>query len=69
MDDGQILHVDGGIGDHKQIGVENYTVFWFRRDLRVEDNAGLYHALTSGNSTPPLYFDTEIIPNSCLQRM
>ena len=42
--------------------MENYTVFWFRRDLRVEDNAGLYHALTSGNKVLPLFiFDTEII--------
>ena len=42
--------------------MENYTVFWFRRDLRLEDNAGLYHALTSGNKVLPLFiFDTEII--------
>ena len=42
--------------------MENYTVFWFRRDLRIEDNAGLYHALTSGNKVLPLFiFDTEII--------
>lgn len=25
-----------------------FTAFWFRRDLRLEDNAGLYHALKSG---------------------
>ncbi len=42
--------------------MENYTVFWFRRDLRIKDNAGLYHALTSGNKVLPLFiFDTEII--------
>ena len=42
--------------------MENYTVFWFRRDLRLEDNAGLYHALNSGNKVLPLFiFDTEII--------
>ena len=42
--------------------MENYTVFWFRRDLRIEDNVGLYHALTSGNKVLPLFiFDTEII--------
>ncbi|MCH5683852.1 deoxyribodipyrimidine photo-lyase [Niabella sp. W65] len=23
-------------------------MFWFRRDLRLEDNAGLYHALKKG---------------------
>lgn len=42
--------------------MENYTVFWFRRDLRIEDNAGLYAALTSGQKVLPLFiFDTEII--------
>lgn len=25
--------------------VDKYNVFWFRRDLRLDDNAGLYHAL------------------------
>jgi deoxyribodipyrimidine photo-lyase len=24
---------------------ENISIFWFRRDLRLDDNAGLYHAL------------------------
>ena len=38
------------------------SVFWFRRDLRVEDNAGLYHALKSGNPVLPFFiFDTEIL--------
>jgi deoxyribodipyrimidine photo-lyase len=38
------------------------NVFWFRRDLRVEDNAGLYHALKSGNPVLPLFiFDKEIL--------
>ncbi|MEP7195665.1 MAG: deoxyribodipyrimidine photo-lyase [Saprospiraceae bacterium] len=27
----------------------NITAFWFRRDLRLSDNAGLMHALKSGN--------------------
>jgi deoxyribodipyrimidine photo-lyase len=37
-------------------------VFWFRRDLRLEDNAGLYHALKSGVPVLPLFiFDTEIL--------
>lgn len=37
-------------------------IFWFRRDLRIEDNAGLYHALKSGLSVLPLFiFDTEIL--------
>lgn len=38
------------------------TVFWFRRDLRLEDNAGLYHALQSGRPVLPLFiFDREIL--------
>ncbi|MCQ6958245.1 cryptochrome/photolyase family protein [Mucilaginibacter aquariorum] len=38
------------------------SVFWFRRDLRIEDNAGLYHALKSGNPVLPLFiFDKEIL--------
>lgn len=38
------------------------TVFWFRRDLRLEDNAGLYHALKSGNPVLPFFiFDKEIL--------
>jgi len=38
------------------------TVFWFRRDLRLDDNAGLYHALKSGQPVLPLFiFDTEIL--------
>ena len=33
-----------------------------RRDLRLEDNCGLYHALKSGNKVLPLFiFDTAII--------
>ena len=36
--------------------------FWFRRDLRIHDNAGLYHALKSGNQVVGLFiFDTEIL--------
>lgn len=38
------------------------TIFWFRRDLRLNDNAGLYHALKSGNPVLPLFiFDKEIL--------
>ena len=38
------------------------NIFWFRRDLRVEDNAGLYHALKEGKNVLPLFiFDTEIL--------
>lgn len=38
------------------------VVFWFRRDLRLDDNAGLYHALKSGKKVLPVFiFDTEIL--------
>ena len=38
------------------------TLFWFRRDLRLQDNAGLYHALKSKFPVLPLFiFDPEIL--------
>jgi len=38
------------------------AVFWFRRDLRLEDNAGLHHALQSGLPVLPVFiFDTDIL--------
>ena len=42
--------------------MSNYNVFWFRRDLRLSDNAGLYHALKKGMNVKPIFiFDTEIL--------
>jgi deoxyribodipyrimidine photo-lyase len=38
------------------------TIFWFRRDLRLEDNAGLYHALKEGKPVIPVFiFDPNIL--------
>jgi deoxyribodipyrimidine photo-lyase len=38
------------------------NIFWFRRDLRLEDNAGLYHALKSDRPVIPIFiFDTNIL--------
>jgi len=38
------------------------AVFWFRRDLRIHDNAGLYAALNSGLPVLPVFiFDKEIL--------
>lgn len=38
------------------------TLFWFRRDLRLYDNHGLFEALQSGSSVLPLFiFDTDIL--------
>ncbi len=40
----------------------NVNIFWFRRDLRLDDNAGLYHALKSGIPVIPIFiFDTAIL--------
>jgi len=42
-----------------QLGV---TLFWFRRDLRLHDNAGLYHALKENNNVLPVFiFDQDIL--------
>lgn len=42
--------------------VEKISIFWFRRDLRLHDNAALYHALKSSYAVLPVFiFDTEIL--------
>ena len=41
---------------------EPITLFWFRRDLRLEDNTGLWHALQSGYMVLPVFiFDINIL--------
>lgn len=38
------------------------AIFWFRRDLRLEDNHGLFEALQSGSPVIPVFvFDTQIL--------
>lgn len=38
------------------------NIFWFRRDLRFHDNAGLYHALKAGLPVLPVFiFDCNIL--------
>jgi len=38
------------------------TLFWFRRDLRLQDNAGLLHALKENEDVVPIFiFDTHIL--------
>ncbi len=38
------------------------SIFWFRRDLRLHDNAGLYKALRSGQPVLPVFiFDSHIL--------
>jgi len=42
--------------------VDEIVIFWFRRDLRLEDNAGLWHALTSGYKVVPVFiYDSNIL--------
>ena len=38
------------------------NIFWFRRDLRLEDNTALIEALNSSNSVVPIFiFDSNIL--------
>lgn len=41
---------------------QSVNVFWFRRDLRLEDNAGLFEALKGKNPVLPVFiFDSNIL--------
>lgn len=41
---------------------QNVTVFWFRRDLRLDDNTALYHALKENENVLPIFiFDKNIL--------
>src|ERR1700759_3228032 len=41
---------------------QKINIFWFRRDLRLDDNAGLFHALNSGLPVLPVFiFDRDIL--------
>lgn len=37
------------------------NVFWFRRDLRLDDNVGLFEALSDGETLPIFIFDPNIL--------
>ncbi len=42
--------------------MDKITLFWFRRDLRIDDNCGLYHALKGKNKVLPIFiFDEDIV--------
>jgi deoxyribodipyrimidine photo-lyase len=42
--------------------MQKISIFWFRRDLRLDDNAGLYHALKKGLPVLPIFiFDKNIL--------
>ena len=41
---------------------DRLTIFWFRRDLRINDNHGFFKALTSGHKVLPIFiFDKDIL--------
>lgn len=41
---------------------KSVSVFWFRRDLRLEDNAGLFHCLSEQEQVLPIFiFDKNIL--------
>jgi deoxyribodipyrimidine photo-lyase len=41
---------------------EKMNIFWFRRDLRLNDNCGLFEALIAGQKVLPIFiFDQEIL--------
>ncbi|MGZ3860547.1 MAG: cryptochrome/photolyase family protein [Flavisolibacter sp.] len=42
--------------------IEKINLFWFRRDLRLEDNAGLFQAFQAGRPVLPVFiFDRDIL--------
>ena len=52
---------------------QKINIFWFRRDLRIDDNHGLFKALQSEKKVLPIFvFDEEILsklPNSYDRRV
>ena len=41
---------------------KSINIFWFRRDLRLDDNCGLFHALISNKEVLPIFvFDEDIL--------
>ena len=42
--------------------MDKISIFWFRRDLRLKDNHGLYRALESEKKVLPIFiFDEDIL--------
>ena len=43
---------------------DKVNIFWFRRDLRLDDNIGFYEALKAEHPVLPIFiFDSEILEN------
>ncbi|MDP2058826.1 MAG: deoxyribodipyrimidine photo-lyase, partial [Flavobacteriaceae bacterium] len=44
--------------------LQKINIFWFRRDLRIFDNTGFFHALNQTENVLPIFiFDTDILEN------
>ena len=44
------------------VSEEEISIFWFRRDLRLSDNAGLFNALKNNKAVLPIFiFDRDIL--------
>ncbi|HLN53323.1 MAG TPA: deoxyribodipyrimidine photo-lyase, partial [Lentimicrobium sp.] len=60
-----IMYNKPQISGNPESGIRNpelVSVFWFRRDLRLDDNTGLREALKAGDPVLPLFiFDTVIL--------
>ena len=42
--------------------MDSIALFWFRRDLRLDDNVGLYHAIKNETKVVPIFiFDSDIL--------
>ena len=62
MDDRKSFTVRWRDWKPESLTMEKYTIFWFRRDLRIADNHGLYKALTGENKVIPIFiFDEHIL--------
>ncbi len=59
---GSSKHSEDLLRQLKEIIKTEVSIFWLRRDLRLNDNTGLYHALTSGKPLILLFiFDDKIL--------
>ena len=62
MDDRKSFTVRWRDWKPESLTMEKYTIFWFRRDLRIADNHGLYKALSGENKVIPIFiFDEHIL--------
>ena len=43
--------------------MEKINIFWFRRDLRLRDNVGLYNSLSSDKTLLLFIYDDSILRN------